>query len=234
MGWSPRYRQDARAPRRYRRPVTDLDWLSTLGGRFLVFEGPDGSGKTTQMRRLRAACRDRRIGVCDVRDPGGTPIGERIRQLLLSHANVEMTPVCETMLYMASRAQLVAQVIRPAIARGDLVLADRFVPSTLAYQGAAGGVTEADIRDAARVATGGLRPDLVIVFDVDEDTAGRRLSPLLDRMEAKGSDFHRRVRAGYLAQAEADPEGYLVLDASGDEDSVWERLLTQVRARLAP
>jgi dTMP kinase len=207
--------------------------FSHLAGRFLVFEGPDGSGKSTQLRRLRDSCRAGGLTVCDVRDPGGTPIGERIRQMLLSHASAEMTPVCETMLYMASRAQLVSQVIRPAIARGNLVLADRFVPSTLAYQGAAGGVTEADIRAAAQVATGGLKPDLVVVFDVDEDTAAHRLSPLLDRMEAKGREFHRRVRAGYLAQAKADREGYLVIDASGDVDAVWESLLTGLRARLA-
>src|SRR5690606_9973779 len=123
-----------------------------LAGRFLVFEGPDGSGKSTQLRRLRDACRASELTVCDVRDPGGTPIGERIRQMLLSHSSVEMTAVCETMLYMASRAQLVAQVIRPAMARGDVVLADRFVPSTLAYQGAAGGVSAADILAAAKVA----------------------------------------------------------------------------------
>ena len=213
-------------------PATDLDWLPALAGRFLVFEGPDGSGKTTQMRRLRDACRAAGLGVCDVRDPGGTPIGERIRQLLLSHSSIEMTPICETLLYMASRAQLVAQVIRPAMQRGDLVLADRFVTSTLAYQGAAGGVAESDIHDAARVATEGLRPDLVIVFDVDEETAAHRLNPLLDRMEAKGRAFHQRVREGYLTLAEADPGGYIVIDASRDTETVWRDTLGAVRERL--
>src|SRR6185369_7798252 len=131
---------------------------------------------------------------------------------------------CETLLYMASRAELVERRILPALSRGEMVLADRFVSSTLAYQGAAGGVPAADIAAVARVATRGLVPDVIVVFDIDEGSAAKRLSPLLDRMEAKGADFHRRVRQGYLEQARADPGRYAVVDASRGPEEVWGSL----------
>jgi dTMP kinase len=207
-------------------PPPDFPWLTALAGRFIVFEGPDGSGKTTQYRRLLAACQRAGVPVCEVREPGGTGVGEKIREILLDHAHKDMSLACEMLLYMASRAQLVEQRIRPAMKRGELVLADRFVASTLAYQGAAGGMPTRDILDVARVALQGCRPDLVIVFDVDEATALKRMSPLLDRMEAKGSQFHRKVRQGYLDQIAADPEHYRRIDASLPEDQVWTSLLT--------
>lgn len=172
------------------------------------------------------------VGVCEVREPGGTPIGERVRDILLDRAHQEMTLRCEMLLYMASRAQLVEERIRPALAEGRLVLADRFISSTMAYQGTAGGLGIEEIEQAARIATGGLWPDLVVVFDVDEATASRRLSPLLDRMESKGRAFHKRVRAGYLEQAARWPDRYLVIDATGDEESVWAALLAGVRERF--
>jgi dTMP kinase len=212
--------------------VNERNWLSRLAGRFIVFEGPDGSGKTTQFRRLLALCEEAGVAVCDVREPGGTAIGERVREILLDHAHHDMSVVCEMLLYMASRAQLVEQVIRPALRAGRVVLADRFVSSTLAYQGAAGGVPIADILAVARIATGGLSPDLVVIFDVDEQTASRRLSPLLDRMEAKGAAFHRRVRQGYLDQAGSEPSRHAVIDASCSEEAVWIDVLACLR-RLA-
>lgn len=206
--------------------------MSRLAGRFVVFEGPDGSGKTTQFRRLLGECERAGVPVCEVREPGGTGVGEQIRRVLLDHAHRDMVVRCEMLLYMASRAQLVEQRIRPALARGALVLADRFVPSTLAYQGAAGGMDKSEILAVARVATGGLEPSLVVVFDVDEATAARRLSPLLDRMEAKGRDFHRRVREGYLAQVRADPARHLLIDATRSEQEVWEALVSGLRSRF--
>lgn len=199
-------------------------WLSGLAGRFVVFEGPDGSGKTTQFRRLLAACQAADIPVCEVREPGGTGVGEKIREILLDHAHKDMSLACEMLLYMASRAQLVEQRIRPAMKRGELVLADRFVASTLAYQGSAGGMPEQDILDVARVAMQGVKPDLVIVFDVDEGTALKRMSPLLDRMEAKGREFHRKVREGYLRQVAAEPGRYRKIDATLSEEEVWGEL----------
>ncbi len=209
------------------------EWLDALRGRFLVFEGPDGSGKTTQLRRLAGRCRDAGLAVCEVREPGGTDVGERIRAILLDHAHRDMSLRCEMMLYMASRAQLVEERIRPALGRGELVLADRFVPSTLAYQGAAGGLPEADIRAVARVATMGAIPDLIVIFDVDEGISARRVGGEPDRMEAKGSEYHRRVRQGYLAQVRADPVGHARIDAGESEEEVWRSVVDLLRARVA-
>lgn len=211
-------------------------WLARLAGRFVVFDGPDGSGKSTQLGRLADACRAAGVPLCQVRDPGGTGVGERIREVLLSRENEGMSLRCEMLLYMASRAELVARHIRPALAAGEFVLADRFVSSTLAYQGTAGGLSAAEIRAAAEVATGGLWPDLTVIFDVDPQTAAARmggkkgagdaaLSLFADRMEAKGQEFQARVRQGYLAQAAAEPERYVVIEADGGPDEVWARLL---------
>jgi len=210
-----------------------LDWLERLRGRFLVFDGPDGSGKSTQLSRFTACCRERGVPVTEVREPGGTPIGEQIRRVLLDPANAEMDVRCEMLLYMASRAQLVHERIDPALRDGHLVISDRFVSSTLAYQGTAGGLSSDEIRDVARVAVGARMPDLVVIFDVDEATSARRLSPLLDRMEQKGSPFHRRVRAGYLDQASQDPSRHLVVDASRDADTVFAALMKELAARVA-
>ncbi len=218
---------------------TDTAWLKALAGRFIVFDGPDGSGKSTQFRRVMDSARAAGVPVCEVREPGGTAVGERIRQILLDPIHAEMTLRCEMMLYMASRAQLVEEQIRPALSRGDLVLADRFVSSTLAYQGAAGGLPEDEILSVARAACGkpgspgACWPHLVVVFDVDEATAATRLSPLLDRMESKGAEFHRRVREGFLDQARRDPARYAVLDARRDPDLVTDDLMRTLRQRLA-
>ena len=211
---------------------SDLTWMSALAGRFIVFDGPDGSGKTTQLRRFTSACAEAGLEVCEVREPGGTSIGERIRDILLDRACEEMTLRCEMMLYMASRAQLVEERIRPALQRGCLVIADRFVSSTMAYQGTAGGLELREIEQAAQLAIGETWPDLVVVFDVDEATASKRLNPLLDRMEAKGRAFHARVREGYLEQARLWPDRYLVIDASADEPAVWAALLSGLRERI--
>lgn len=207
-------------------------WLKSLSGKFVVFEGPDGSGKTTQFRRFLRASEQAGLTVCEVREPGGTGVGERIREILLDHAHKDMTLACEMLLYMASRSQLIEQKIIPALNRGELVAADRFLPSTLAYQGTAGGMPARDILDVARVALRGCNPDLVIVFDVDQETAAKRLSPLLDRMEAKGAEFHRRVRQGYLDQIKSDPGHYLKIDAGQSEDRVWSSLLESLKPRL--
>jgi dTMP kinase len=136
------------------------------------------------------------------------------------------------LLYMASRAELVETVIIPALKKGHAVLADRFVSSTLAYQGAAGGLPAADIAATARVATQGLLPDLILLFDLDQAAAAKRLSPLLDRMEAKGAAFHQRVRQGYLDQAKSDPRRFAILDASKPQEDVWKQLCATLTARV--
>lgn len=218
-------------------------WLSRLRGKFIAFEGPDGSGKSTQFRRLLALCKDRAVPACEVREPGGTTIGERIREILLDHAHHDMTLRCEMLLYMASRSQLVEQRIRPALSRGELVLADRFVSSTFAYQGAAGGIPFKEIEDAATIALQSVVPHLVVIFDVDEVTAAKRINPLLqgdkhrdgkgpDRIESRGRDFHRKVREGYLELAKREPARHIVLDASKPPEDVWNQLMEKLGARV--
>ena len=162
------------------------DISTSLAGRFIVFDGPDGSGKSTQLRRFVKWCQKKGLTVNEVREPGGTQIGEQVRQILLNPSNNGMALQCEMLLYMASRAQLVEQEIVPAIKSGELVVADRFVSSTLAYQGAAGGLPAQWIQQVAEVAVSGHWPDLTLILDVDVETAAGRLNPLLDRMELKG------------------------------------------------
>ncbi len=214
---------------RYIADMGGAEWSDRLRGRFLAFEGPDGSGKSTQIARLQAWAESRSLPLVLVREPGGTAVGERIRQILLDPIHGEMTVRCEMLLYMASRSQLVEERVKPALDAGACVISDRFVGSTLAYQGAAGGMAEAEIRAVAQVAIGGRWPDLTVLFDVDTDTAMRRLSPLLDRMEGKGAEFHRRVRQGYLDQARRDPKGHLVIDASRSPDEVTGQLMDGLR-----
>jgi len=194
-----------------------------LAGKFIVIDGPDGSGKTTQLGLLAEYLRSRGLEVLTTRDPGGTAIGDKIRQLLLSNSHREMTPACETMLYMASRAQLVEQVIRPALRAGKCVLCDRYISSTIAYQGA-GGIDVEKIRMIGQVAVGGLWPDLTIILDVPARVGLERLGDQPDRMESKSPQFHEQVRELFLRQAHQDPEHYVVLDAQGDVESVQRRL----------
>ncbi len=219
-----------------------MKWLDKLRGKFIVFDGPDGSGKSTQFVRLDELVKSAGIEVCEVREPGGTYIGEQVRQVLLDPSNTDEVDVyCEMMLFMASRAQLVSERINPAIREDKLVLADRFISSTLAYQGAAGGVPIEHILSVGRIALRETWPDLVVVFDVDLATAQQRMNPLLrekefdaghDRMEIKGAAFHKKVRQGYLDQAKDDPEHYLVIDARDEADVVFDRLIAGLKSRL--
>lgn len=202
---------------------------SALAGKFIVFDGPDGSGKSTQMRRFMQWSRGHGVTVKEVREPGGTPIGEQIRQVLLDPANECMTIQCEMLLYMSSRAQLVEQEIVPALARGELVVADRFVSATLAYQGSAGGLPSDWIQKVAEVAVSGHWPDLTLILDVDDATAAGRLNPLLDRMELKGKSFHTKAREGFLEQAIAMPDRYCVIDSTECEESVENAVQSAIR-----
>jgi len=206
------------------------DWMTQLGGRFLVFDGPDGCGKTTQFRRFAAFLAEQGCDVVEVREPGGTSIGEQVRAILLDSANTEMTICCEMLLYMASRHQLVEEVIAPARGRGAVVLADRFISSTLAYQGTAGGIDRDRIMDIGRLVIGDHWPDCTIVFDVDSVTAARRRGGDTDRMEEKGQAFQDLVRTGYLEQVREDPDRTLLIDAAPDEDTVFAELCSSVEA----
>lgn len=214
--------------------IDPTPWIQRLRGQFIVFDGPDGSGKSTQFSRFAHFAQRHGLTVCEVREPGGTHIGEQIRNLLLDPEVKEEVDIhCEMLLFMASRAQLVAQRIAPALKQRQLVVADRFISSTLAYQGTAGGLDRADILRVGRIAMGSVWPDLVVIFDVDAQTAARRLSPLLDRMELKGSQYHRRVRQGYIDQAEREPHRHLVVDATAPPDVVFERLLQGLQDKFA-
>lgn len=224
-------------------------WLARLAGRFLVFEGPDGSGKSTQLKRLVALAAAHALPVCEVREPGGTDVGERIRQILLDKNHSDMALRCEMLLYMASRAQLVETRIAPALAAGHVVIADRFVSSTIAYQGAAGGLPRAEIDAVTGVACGGVRPDLILIFDVDEQTAAQRAgiiappnkgrrgdaasgSLFADRMEDRSREFRRKVRESYLAQAREAPASHAVINAGRGPDEVWGALCLALGERF--
>ena len=206
---------------------------------FIAFEGLDGSGKTTQVALLSDFLRARGHTVYTTREPGGTPIGERIRAVLHDLRHAEMHPHTELLLYAASRAQLVAQEIRPRLARGEVVISDRFSDSTLAYQGYGRGLPLATLRTILDFATGGLRPDLVVYLEIAPEEGLRRNREAAadgaewNRMDAQTADFYRRVAAGYRALREADPARWANVDASASVDAVQERVREIVLARLA-
>lgn len=182
---------------------------------FFTFEGPDGSGKTTQIRLLVRALEELAVPVLATREPGGTPIGNAVRTLLLDPAHREMSPRAEALLFNAARAQHVDQIIRPALAAGTIVLCDRFGDSTLAYQGYGHGQAIEPLRALIDFATNGLRPQLTFCLDVDAATGLRRKQPdEWNRMEAQALAFHEAVRAGYHALAASDPERWVMLDGT--------------------
>jgi dTMP kinase len=193
---------------------------------FISFEGLDGCGKTTQAALLAETAAAGGREVVPVREPGGTAPGERIRSLLLDPA-LRIDPWAEALLYAAARAQLVADVIRPALARGATVIADRFVDSSLAYQGCARGLGVDQVLEVNRVATSGLLPDRTVLLVLGTaEAAGRRGEP--DRIEAEGSSFHRRVAEGFDAAARRFPDRIAVVDASGTPEQVAERVRVAV------
>lgn len=201
-------------------------------GLFIVFEGPEGSGKTTQLQRLYRRLRRAGIPVIRTREPGGTRLGERLRTLL-KRADEDLAPETELFLFLAARAQLVNTVIRPALAAGKVVLCDRYSPSTLAYQAYGRGLPLDQVAAADRLATGGLWPDLIVLLDLPVEAGlARRGRAEADRFEAEDLEFHRRVRAGYLELARSDPERWLVLDAQAPPADLARRVWSGVRDLL--
>jgi dTMP kinase len=194
-----------------------------------VLEGPDGAGKSVQARLLAERLRARGLTVTETREPGGTPLGEQVRQILLDPADVPRGPVADALLFNAARSQLVKDVIRPALARGEIVVLDRYATSSMAYQGYGSGVDREMLGVIAELSTGGLRPDLVVVVDVPVEVglarrdAGR--ADELTRFEDESRHdlaFHQSVRDGYLAMAADDPDGWVVLDGTAEVGAVAE------------
>jgi dTMP kinase len=225
-----------------------------LRGKFIVVDGPDGSGKTTQLARLRDWISSLGLTAVLSKDPGGTEVGERIRRVLLSYDLASMDARCEALLFMASRAQLVAEVVRPALRRGDTVLCDRFISATCAYQ-AAVGVPREVILDLGRLAVGDTWPDLTLVLDLPVELgfqrtgrtpqrAGRRArddhaeqiqmfdGARLDAMERRPLEFHRAVRANFLELPTYYPRPVVVIDAGREPEAVFASLQDALRARL--
>jgi dTMP kinase len=203
-------------------------------GLFVVFEGGDGAGKSTQIRLLRAAVEREGHDVLVTREPGGTEIGERIREVLLAPDSAAMTDRAEALLYAAARAQHVEEVIRPALAAGRVVLSDRYLDSSVVYQGSGRRLGEVQVAELNRWGTGGLLPDLTVLLDVDPATGLRRAVELgaPDRLEGAGADFHREVRAGYRRLAESDPGRYVILDAARSVEELHVAIRDVVLARL--
>ncbi|QOV87494.1 dTMP kinase [Humisphaera borealis] len=223
--------------------------MESLRGKFIVFDGTEGCGKSTQAALLRSRLATEGFPEDDVllvRDPGATRIGEMIRQILLDPQNNEMGMRCEMLLYMAARAQMMHQTILPALAAGKLVLSDRFVSSTLAYQLGGDGLTAAEIRAVAGIAIKDRWPDLTVILDMPADASMRRVKPKAlsvtlfgevpeivdkDRIERRPMEYHEQVRRNYLSQVDADPSRYRVINGAREKDIVHEDVWRGVRSK---
>ena len=199
---------------------------------FLSLDGLDGSGKSTQFRRLVNDLRASGIPTTEAVDPGGTELGVKLRELLLFGRTIAMGTRAEALLFMASRAELVERVIRPALARGGVVVSDRYLLANVVYQGHAGGLPPDELWSVGRFATGGVLPDRSLVFDLPLEVARDRRGGKPDRIEARGGEYHAAVRAGFLAEAAASPAGVRVIDAAPDADTVAAAVRTVVGVTL--
>jgi dTMP kinase len=198
-------------------------------GRFIAFEGGEGAGKSTQARLLADALGARGINVVVTREPGGTAGAEAIRTLLLAPPGQGWPPQAEALLFAAARADHVAHLIRPALERGDWVICDRFVDSSRAYQGGAGGLGDAAITALHAFGSGGLRPDRVILLEANEAALGKRVDArgvAADAIESRPAEYHRAVAAAFRALADAEPKGFARIDAIGAPQDVHARILT--------
>jgi dTMP kinase len=207
-----------------------------MPGTFVTFEGGEGSGKSTQVARLAARLRAAGLDPVVTREPGGTPLAEGIRALLLDPGTRPM-PMAEALLMEAARAQLVETVVRPALAAGRVVVCDRYDDSTLAYQGAGRGLDAGMLASLNRWATGGLKPDLTLLFDLPHDAGLARRSGAggeTNRLDREPAEFHARVRARFLELAAADPGRWAVLDATQPPDALESRVWELVSARVLP
>jgi dTMP kinase len=200
---------------------------------FITFEGPDGSGKTTQIKMLADYLESRGKVVLHTREPGGTVISEQIRQVILSKKNLEMQHETEALLFSAARAQIVSELIRPALAEGKIVLCDRYADSTMAYQGYGLGLDIDALRVITRFATGGLAPDLTLYIDVPVEVGlARRQQIETNRLDVKAADYHRRVREGFMQLVRAEPQRWVVIVGTQAIDDVQQEIRKELEKRL--
>lgn len=203
-------------------------------GLFVTFEGGDGVGKTTQISLLRSSLEESGVAVTVTREPGGTALGNEIRELVL-HSRDHIAPRAEALLYAADRAHNVATVVRPALERGDIVLQDRYFDSSVAYQGAGRALEAGDIKSISMWAADDLVPDLTVLLDLDEESAAKRLTAQnkpFDRFESERSEFHARVRQAFLGLARAEPDRFIVIDATLPADAIAQQVARRVSDML--
>jgi len=196
-------------------------------GHFITFEGADGSGKSTQLKLTAEYLANKGYDVITTRDPGGTPLGSRIRDILLHHEGY-VSSNCELFLYLADRAQHIDEKILPAIKQGKIVLCDRYVDSTLAYQGYARGINVEQILMLNNIVTKSLMPDLTFVFDVSTDVADKRIGDSKDRLESEAKEFHQKVKQGFLSVAERFKDRIIVVNADNDIDEIFSEVAKKI------
>lgn len=212
-------------------PITTM---THAPGTFIVFDGPEGAGKSTQIQRLRQRLEHAGHAVLVVRDPGATRLGEQIRAILLNPDHAEMAMRCEMLLYMAARAQMMRELILPALDEGKIVLCDRFVSSTLAYQLGGDGLSADDIKTIADIAISGRWPDLVLLLDMPVQRSLARVQRAKDRIEQRPLAYHEQVRRNYLAQAAADPARYRLINADQDPQAVAQAVWDALKSCQGP
>ena len=202
-------------------------------GFFVTLEGPEGSGKSTQLQMLSDYLKDRHYPVLCTREPGGTGISEQIRRVILSKENHAIADVTEALLFSAARAQIVAELIRPALAEGKIVISDRYADSTLAYQGYGLGLDLEALRAITHFATGGLTPDLTFFIDVPvQDGIARKSKDEVNRLDEKSIQYHERVRAGYLAMMESEPQRWVLIEGTHSMGEVQNRIRERLEEEL--
>ncbi|MBW3597018.1 MAG: dTMP kinase [Planctomycetes bacterium] len=201
---------------------------------FITFDGVDGVGKSTQAALFVEWLREKGREVVACRDPGSTALGEAVRGILLDRQEIALHRRSEMLLYMAARAQMVEEVIRPALAAGKIVVSDRFLLANVVYQAYAGGLDVAEVKRVGEAAVAGVMPDLILVLDMEAEAAAARLNRSLDRMEAQGIEFLRRVRQGFLTEAQASPQTTRVIDASRDVAAVQGEIRSVAAPFLSP
>jgi dTMP kinase len=206
--------------------------MHPIQGKFIVFDGGEGCGKSTQAQLLKQVLESTGSRVVLVRDPGSTTVGELIRGILLNPENDQMSMRCEMLLYMAARAQMMQQIIMPALEAGAVVISDRFVSSTLAYQLGGDGLTRDEIEATAEMAIKGRWPDLTLILDMPPEHSIARVKRAKDRIELRPPAYHQQVRKNYLAQAAAMPDRYRVIPADRTLEQVHEDVLAAVKSTL--